>query len=299
MQTSSKDNEQLDIMLNEPKVKPGSKPMSKERLIALVVLAIGIILFIVGIVLIAIASVGKNSAKHEEQTSPTSTPVPQTYSACALSDEAQNSGLPEFLNRVKTTYYELHPYEVYSDPDVPENKVKVEYVAYDPSPEVIKKRTDASLALLKEIKDKVINTDALKPRERKALAQVRHYLDHVFGQPYDVNYYAGDWMMGPNLFCWQPICVHGYGIYNGLGLYHKPYNTSDVELIETKLITHKDGILQYIENMKMGVRKGMVRSIEECQAGIDAIRGNYRSVSLNNASGKYSCTFNTDCIFHL
>ena len=286
MQTSSKDNEQLDIMLNEPKVKKGSK-LSKERLIALVVLAIGIILFIVGIVLIAIASVDKNSAKHEEQTSPTSTPVPQTYSACALSDEAQNSGLPEFLNRVKTTYYELHPYEVYSDPDVPENKVKVEYVAYDPSPEVIKKRTDASLALLEEIKDKVINTDALKPRERKALAQVRHYLDHVFGQPYDVNYYAGDWMMGPNLFCWQPICVHGYGIYNGLGLYHKPYNTSDVELIETKLITHKDGILQYIENMKMGVRKGMVRSIEECQAGIDAIRGSYRSVSLNNASGKY------------
>lgn len=286
MQTSSKDNEQLDIMLNEPKVKKGSK-LSKERLIALVVLAIGIILFIVGIVLIAIASVDKNSTKHEEQTPPTSTPVPQTYSACALSDEARNSGLPEFLNRVKTTYYELHPYEVYSDPDVPENKVKVEYVAYDPSPEVIKKRTDASLALLKEIKDKVINTDALKPRERKALAQVKHYLDHVFGQPYDVNYYAGDWMMGPNLFCWQPICVHGHGIYNGLGLYHKPYNTSDVELIETKLITHKDGILQYIENMKMGVRKGMVRSIEECQAGIDAIRGNYRNVSLNNASGKY------------
>ena len=286
MQTSSKENEQLDFMLNEPKVKKGSK-LSKERLITLMVLAIGIILFIVGIVLIAIASVNKKSTKHEKQTSPTSIPVPQTYSVCALSDEAQNSGLPEFLNRVKTTYYELHPYEVFYDPDVTENKVKVEYVAYDPSPEVIQKRTDASLALLKEIKDKVINTDALKPRERKALAQVKHYLDHVFGQPYDVNYYAGDWMMGPNLFCWQPICVHGNGIYNGLGLYHKPNNTLDVELIETKLITHKEGILQYIENMKMGVRKGMVRSIEGCQAGIDAIKGKYRSVSLYNASGKY------------
>ena len=88
----------------------------------------------------------------------------------------------------------------------------MEYVAYDPSPEAIKTRTDAALALLKEIRDKVINTDALKPRERKALAQVKHYLQHVFGQPYDVNYYAGDWMMGPNLFCWQPICVHGYGV---------------------------------------------------------------------------------------
>ena len=284
MQTSSNENEKLD-MLNEAKVKRG-RTLSKERLITLVVLAVGIILCIVGIVLIAVASVDKNSTQPEEQISPTSSPAPQTYSACSLSDEARNLGLPEFLNRVKSTYYKLHPYEIYSDPDVPEDKIKVEYVAYDPSPETLKKRTDTALALLKDITDKVINTDALKPRERKALAQVKHYLQHVFGQPYDVNYYAGDWMMGPNLFCWQPICGHSYGVYNGLGLYHKPYNAPDVELIETKLITHKEGILQYIENVKMGVRKGMVRSMEECQAGIDAIKGNYRSVSLYNASGK-------------
>ena len=272
------------MMLNEPKVKHGCK-LSKERLVTLVVLAVAIILLIVGIVLIAIASAGKdqNYTQHEEQARPTSSPVPPT---CSLSDEARNSGLLEFLSRVKATYYELHPYEVYSDPDVTENKVKAEYVGYDPSPEAIKERTDASLALLKEIKDKIINTDALKPRERKALAQVKHYLQHVFGQPYDVNYYAGDWMMGPNLFCSQPICVHGYGVYNGLGVYHRPYNTFDVEQIETKLKTHNEGILQYIENMKMGVRKGMVRSVEECQAGIDAIKGTYRSVSLYNESGK-------------
>ena len=283
MQTSSNENEKLDIMLNEPKVNHGSK-LSKERIIMIAVLVVGIIFLIVGIVLIAIASADKNSTQHEEQTSE-STPVPP-MTTCSLSQEVRNSGLLEFLDRVKATYYELHPYEVYSDPDVSENKIKVEYVAYDPSPEAIKKRTDAALALLKEINDKVINTDALKPRERKALAQVKHYLQHAFGLPYDVNYYTGDWMMGPNLFCWQPICVHGYGVYNGLGQYHKPNSTSDVELIETKLKTHKEGILQYIENMKMGVRKGMVRSVEECQAGLDAIKGNYRSVSLYNESGK-------------
>ena len=286
MQNSSNEDEKLDMMLNEPKVKHGSK-LSKERLIMLAVLAVGIISLIVGIVLIVIASADrdKNSTKHEEQTSPTSSPVPP-MTTCSLSHEARNTGLPEFLSRVKATYYKLHPYQVYSDPDVLEDKIKVEYVAYDPSPEAIKTRTDAALALLKEIRDKVINTDALKPRERKALAQVKHYLQHVFGQPYDVNYYAGDWMMGPNLFCWQPICVHGYGVYNGLGLYHKPNNTFDVELIEAKLITHKEGILQYIENMKMGVRKGMVRSVEDCKAGTDALKGNYRSVSLYNESGK-------------
>jgi len=284
MQNSSNENEKLDIMLNEPKVKHRST-LSKERLIMFVVLIVGITLLIVGIVLIAIASANrdKNSTQHEEQTSPSPLPPKAT---CSLSEEARNSGLPEFLNRVKAKYYELHPYAVYSDPDAPENKIKVEYVAYDPSPEEIKKRTDASLALLKQIREKAINTDALKPRERKALAQVEHYLQHVFGQPYDVNYYAGDWMMGPNLFCWQPICGLGYGVYNGLGLYHKPYSTSDVELIEAKLITHKEGILQYIENIKMGVLKGMVRSIEECQAGNNALKENYKSVSLYNESGK-------------
>jgi len=70
-----------------------------------------------------------------------------------------------------------------------------------------------------------------------------------------------------------------------LGLYHKPYNASDVELIETKLKTHKAGILQYIENMKMGVLKGMIRSVEECEAGINTIKRQYLDISLYNSTG--------------
>lgn len=59
-------------------------------------------------------------------------------------------------------YYEFYFYEVYFDLDVLENKVKVEYVVYDFFLEVIKKRIDVLLVLLKEIKDKVINIDVLK-----------------------------------------------------------------------------------------------------------------------------------------
>ena len=215
---------------------------------------------------------------------PTTGPAPP--SRCDSSEEAKRVGLGEFLSRVKRTYYKLHPYEVYKDPDVTTETIKAEYVAYDPTPFVIKNRTDTSLALLKEINDKKIDMDALKPREKKALAQVKHYLQHIFGQPYDVNYYAGDWMMGPNYFCWQEICFHGYAVHNGLGIYHKPNSSSDVELIEKKLMTHKAGILQYIKNMKMGVRKGMVRSVEECEAGIYTIKRQYLNISLYNATGK-------------
>ena len=71
-----------------------------------------------------------------------------------------------------------------------------------------------------------------------------------------------------------------------LGKHHKPHNSFDVELIERKLKTHKAGILQFIENMKMGVRKGMVRSVEECEAGINTIKRYYLNVSLYNATGK-------------
>ncbi|XP_029193183.2 uncharacterized protein LOC114959365 [Acropora millepora] len=213
---------------------------------------------------------------------PTSAP---TETRCAFSDEAQRTGLLEFLSRVKNTYYKLHPYDVYYDPDVTTSRMKEEYVAYDPTPSVIKKRTDAALDLLKEISNKSIDTDKLKPRERKSLAQVKHYLKHIFGQPYDVNYYTGDWMLGPNLFRWQEICFHGYGIYNGIGLHHQPHNLSDVNLIETKLKTHKEGILQYIENVKMGVKSGMVRSVEGCKAGLNTISRAYLSISLRKETG--------------
>ena len=255
---------------------------SKFRIVSLVVLAVGVIFLVVGIVLTVIALKEKDEKTHDLKIAKRETSL---SGGCDGSEEAKRIGLDEFLSRVQATYYELHPYDVFQDPDVKTETVKAEYVAYDPTPAVIKTRTDKSLALLKEITDKKINEDALKSRERKAIAQVKHYLQHIFGQPYDVNYYAGDWMLGPNLFCWQAICYHGYGIYQGLGSYHKPFNASDVELIEKKLKTHKAGILQYIENMKVGVRRGMVRSVEECKAGIDSIELVYSGISLHNATG--------------
>lgn len=280
---------------------------SKERMISLAIFAVGVILFIVGIVLIAVAAADKNETEKrtgnsstgkqgesEETTAPltttTKSPLTATTQApsgrCDFSEEAQRVGLGEFLSRVKATYYKLHPYDVYWDPDVTKDKVRLEFVAYDPTPSVIKNRTDTALNLLREINNKKINADALQPRERKALAQVKHYLQHIFGQPYDVNYYAGDWMLGPNLFCWQEICSHGYTVHNGLGLYHKPYSAADAKLIEKKLKTHKAAIWQYVPNMKMGVRKGMVRSVEECVAGINTIKRQYLNVSRYNATGK-------------
>lgn len=267
-----------------------------QRIALLVLIAVGVVLVIVGIVLLALASSADKKCSNEglnngEGSGPTSSPSYKTSKRCEFSAEARRIGLDEFVKKVKDTYYTLHPFTVPFHPDIDDlsllervERVKSEYVAYDPTPSVIKNRTDISWALLKEIMSKEVNMNALKPRERKSLAQVKHYLQHMFGQPYDVNYYAGDWMMGPNLFCWQPICYHGYDFYNGM-IYHKPFIANDVEHIRKKLETHKLGILRYIENMKMGITKGMVRSVEECVAGVNSVKRRYLNVSLYNETG--------------
>lgn len=46
------------------------------------------------------------------------------------------------------------------------------YFPYDPSPEALKKKTDAAFALLKKLQKIKVDTTKLKPREGKALSQV-------------------------------------------------------------------------------------------------------------------------------
>ena len=61
-------------------------------------------------------------------------------------------------------------------------------------------------------------------------------------------------------------------------------------IVREKLKEHADGIYQYISNMKEGVKRGMVRSVEDCKAGIHAVRQEYLNISLHNETGKPTCT---------
>ena len=302
-----------EFMVSE--IKFGKSRFSKERVVTISLLAVAFVFMIVGIVLMAVAASEKKvdkecaspsssekevdirkcaspSSNQDGQARSTPTAITNAFttmapsSRCGFSEEAQRAGLSEFLDRVKSTYYKLHPYDIHYNPEVTTDQVKKEYVAYDPTPSVIKNRTDAADALLQEINNKQINKDMLKPREKKALAQVKHYLQHMFGKPYGANYYSGDWMMGPNLYCMQEICDHGNAVYHGIGRYHKPHNESDVRDIEEKLKTHKKSFSQYIDNLKMGIRAGMVRNMEACEAGLDAIRKKYFNIYFYNETGK-------------
>lgn len=204
---------------------------------------------------------------------------------CSYSDEASHSGLDDFFQKVQDSYFQLHPNKIAYKPGVPASEVRQKYRSYDPSPNNIKLVTDEAWRLLAEADKLNLVVHKLKPREKKALAQVKHYLQHVFGAPYDVNYYAGDFLLGPNLWCWQPLCDVPYEIKSSLRFF-KPNNTKDMENLQLKLAEVKETFTQYRRNMEYGVAVGMVRSVEQCKAGINGLTSGFRNISIKGAQGK-------------
>ncbi|XP_028411290.1 uncharacterized protein LOC114533870 [Dendronephthya gigantea] len=242
-----------------------------------VLFIVSMILVVVGISLIIVSIANKNECAEPKQ---------ENWKYCGFSEEAKRAGFDTFLKEIKEEFFRLHPHQSYHDPaisDLPEGAelsvLKRKYKPFNPKPSNLKKITEASLDLLRKLNAININNDALKPRELKALIQAKHYLKHTFGQPYDMNYYAGDWMMGPNHFCWQPVCDMGKDIFYHLD-YYKPNGLKGLDELRDKLQEHADAVYQYINNMKEGVQRGMIRSVEDCKAGIDAVKQRYLNISL-------------------
>ena len=89
------------------------KRSSKERIVTVVVLAVALIFLIVGIVLIAVAA---NDQKNEKSSRSTSKQEQEKKTTeCEFSEEAKRVEFGEFFDRVKATYFKLHPYHVYRD----------------------------------------------------------------------------------------------------------------------------------------------------------------------------------------
>ena len=281
--------EETSQMMAEEEVKfQGNKSsLSKNKILLIVLVVVAIIVLIVGIVLIALAAKKKDCDGKEDKHHGSS--GKQAFSTfCEYSKEAERIGLNDIMLRVKKSYYENHPYQLPNDPEATRDDIKEKYKAYNPTPEYIKQVTDAAWKLLKEVNETEVDYSKLKPRESKALSQLKHYLKTVFGQPTDMNYYAGHWLMGPTFFCHrQAICQSGTHLSSMLKRL-KPENLEDVKLLENKLKSHKEGILRYMENLKMGKLYGMVYSQEVCVGSRNAIRGSFLNITLKNETGRFS-----------
>lgn len=274
---------------------PKKMAQNSIRIIVCTLLVVtGIACIISGIVLLrkkSVASCKKNLYSEEKSSLP---PV-----TCNYSKEALRIGLPEFLQKVQDIYYDLHPEIIVQKPKVTTKEIWEKFQAYDPSPAKLKLITDKSFELLAEIKAKKIMKHQLKPRERKSLSQVMHYLQHVFGTQYSGNYYNGDYLLGPGGFScisMQPDCTFyrnwGHGIL-------PPSSVEEVHLLLAKIKTLNHTFSQYRHNLIDGVKAGMVRYIDDCKKGVHDFLLFYRSGRMDKIEGKYRLRFLTLCCFSM
>ena len=206
---------------------------------------------------------------------------------CILSSEANRTGLSKFFQKLQDAYFhELHPDLVAIRPGVTTAEVRTHFSPYDPEPSSIKRKTIRAGELLQDLENIRYNETELKLRERVAYYIGRNVLRGNFGWAARAqNYYVGDWMLGPDTFCWEPIC--NLVIILQVTLPHfAPHNISDARQLREVIMKHNDTAEQYIENMRAGWRAGMVRSQDGCEDGLHAIKyGWYEPITLKGGKG--------------
>ena len=207
---------------------------------------------------------------------------------CSFSDEAKRVGLEGFLQRMQSEFYEHHPHLIAMKPAATSGEIRQTYRPYNFHPEAIKNVTDAGVSLYNELQFAifaVVKEQKLKLRERKALYVAKNVLKEAFGwDPFEQNYYAGDWMLGPNIFCWQPACKILTHLQISLP-HFKPTSLSDLKELQQLLQKHRCSIEQYKKNLKQAPKIGMVRSAEACKVGVREFKKRFLPITLANETG--------------
>ena len=208
--------------------------------------------------------------------------LPLAEDPCGYSDEAKRVNLQAFLMKVHDTFYALRPHELVSKSNVPVDEFRKKFRLYDPSPKHIKRETDETMELLKELQLMKVNFGKLKPREEKAIKQTEQFVQHVFGTSYrEGNYYTGQFLLGPTAYCWEPICAIPNYIKEGFKRFQPASEEEVIQLFQMVQQTFD----QYQANMQYGMEAGMVRPLEACKAGIDALKRRYQQIDSKGPEG--------------
>lgn len=238
------------------------------------VIVIGLACMIAGIVLMVKYSTLHNTENATEQDLYTS--------------EARKSGLSRLLDKLQRTHYKLYPNRIINKHDVSDSEIRRIYQPMDLSPLRLKHVTDTCNKLHEEFEELQtrVTRKKLSIREKRAFEIAKFWTNHSmpYGVPYGYNYYVGDWMLSPDVFCWVPICSFHANFKLTIDKL-KPYNVEDMEKLREILIAFKKSVAQYIENIKMGIEAGMVRNLKGCKAGYDGIKDNFLNIALYGEEG--------------
>ena len=66
-----------------------------------------------------------------------------------------------------------------------------------------------------------------------------------------------------------------------------PASEEDVYFVEKHLDDMSKSVYEYIDVLKMGIQKGMVRTQKECTAGINAMKAEHPRITQNGPIGEY------------
>lgn len=240
-----------------------------------VVTAVGVTL-LVSLTLFAVGLVFILNKKCEEPTNTS----PSEVDPCGYSDEAIKSGLIDVLANARQTYLNVSP-KAFSSVSADNLAPSRAYL----NPSTIKEGTDKARDLLKQLKSLTIDRTKLSSRELQSLAEAKHFLFHNFGQT-EYDYYIGLWMLGPNMMCTADYICWWFQHHVLVSIARfRPKSVENVLLIRNMLAYYNNTIHQYMENIRYGVRSGMVRSTEACMEGFEAIKTQYSKVAEFNAQG--------------
>lgn len=256
-------------------VYSGRKTLGKRRRVAActfgVLLVVSLTLFTVGLVFIL-------KKKCTEQSRDTST---SAVDLCKHSEEAIKSGLIDLLANVRKDFKKNCPCRGFTGKNalVPAR----EYL----KPSNIKDVTDKARKRLKQFKSLSIDKTKLTPRELKSLAKLEQFLSHNFGTPED-DYYSGSWLLGPNIMCNSGyMCIwFKHHVRYTVRATFQPKSQQDVMKIRKAFTYYNKTVQQYIDNLRDGVKRGMMRSTEACVAGLDALKSQFTKVAELSAAGK-------------
>lgn len=240
--------------------------------IAAGVIIIGLACMVAGVVLMV-----KYSNREKNDSSSPSNPY---------TNEARKSGLDDLLKELQDTHFRLNPDRIIRKEGVTDQEIRKVYRPKDFSPKRLKYVADEAKKLLVKFQNLQMSRSKLSIREKRALELAKFWTKHVFpyGVPYGYDYYVADWLLGPDVFCWMPVC-YVREFFQGTILKLKPYSVEDMEMVRARLVDVNRTFAQYVENMKMGIEIGMVRNVEGCKAGLDGIKDMYLEISLHGQQG--------------
>ena len=207
---------------------------------------------------------------------------------CIPSAESDRSNFTETLKKIHNAYFSiLHPEHIFIKFGVTPEEIRRSFWPWNPSPSTLQLKTNEARKLLEDLNKLKINVNLLKIRERKALHVAKAILLNNYGwAPLGQNYYAGDWMLGPDIHCLQPIC-YVLSSLNAVISIFKPRNVSDLYRLDQLFQRYNFTFERYIDNLKLGVHTGYVRSFEACKSALHNMHYvQYRNIALHNESGK-------------